>query len=188
MKGILNEKLRKSKKSQVWIETVLYTLIGLAIIGVLLAATKPKINSTKDEFVIQQTITALNEFEGKISEIKQAGGNSRIVDFQLSRGQLTISPTSSDIVWSIKDSAFKLSEENIVVNVAGSIKGLTTKNGDNYNILLFLNYTGVNSLTVDNKKTDLVLQPAKTPYVIMVRNTGEVNATTNLLIVDISAS
>ena len=39
----------KLKRGQVWVETVIYTLIGLAIIGVVMAAALPKINERKDE-------------------------------------------------------------------------------------------------------------------------------------------
>ena len=39
----------KFHKGQVWVETVLYTLIGLALIGVVLAIITPKINETRDK-------------------------------------------------------------------------------------------------------------------------------------------
>jgi len=38
------------KRAQVWVETVIYTLIGLSIMGVVLAVAIPKINETKDKF------------------------------------------------------------------------------------------------------------------------------------------
>ena len=163
-----------NKKSQVWIETVLYTLIGLAVIGLLLAATRPKINSTKDEFIIRQTITALNEIDSKISEIKQAAGNSRIIEFQLSRGELEISSSKNAISWTLKDSSYKLSEENIPVEIGG-ITALTQKNGDYFKIILLLNYSDTNYLIIDDQQKDLTLQTAKTPYNIQIENTGKVD-------------
>jgi type II secretory pathway pseudopilin PulG len=187
-KFILNSK--KNKRAQVWVETVLYTLIGLAIIGLLLAATKPKIDSTKDEFVIQQTIKALNQIDDKISEIKAADGNQRNIDFQISRGELKITPETSTISWILKDSAYRMSEENLIVEVAGNIKGVTLKNGDNYDIKLFLNYTGINILKQDNGDNELTLNPARIPYRIMVRNTGELQTveTKQLLVIDVDVS
>ena len=171
----------KNKEAQVWIETVLYTLIGLAVIGLLLAATKPKISSTKDEFIIQQTINALNELDSKISEIKQAAGNSRIIEFQLSRGELEISSSENAISWTLEDSSYKLSEENFPVKI-GDITALTQKSGDNFNILLLLNYTGVNNLTIDSQQKELTLPPAKTPYNILIENTGNVSSSGELVI------
>jgi uncharacterized membrane-anchored protein YitT (DUF2179 family) len=38
----------KERIGQIWIETVLYTLIGLALIGMVLAFIMPKINETKE--------------------------------------------------------------------------------------------------------------------------------------------
>jgi len=177
--------ISKNKKSQVWIETVLYTLIGLAVIGLLLAATRPKINSTKDEFIIQQTIKALNELDSKISEIKQAAGNSRIIEFQLSRGELTISNNS--ITWKLQDSSYKLSEENVPVKI-GDISALTQKNGDNYIITIFLDYSGVNSFTIDGKEKEITLQPAKIPYNLLIKNTGNISSSSGKLIIDFSVS
>ena len=49
-----------TKKSQVWVETVIYTLIGLSIIGILLAVLKPTVESTKDRLMIEQIIESKN--------------------------------------------------------------------------------------------------------------------------------
>ena len=42
---------RSDKKAQVWIETVIYTLIALALIGTVLAFVKPKIQEIQDKIV-----------------------------------------------------------------------------------------------------------------------------------------
>ena len=41
------------KIGQVWIETVLYTIVGLAIIGIVLGFAMPKINQAKDNALIE---------------------------------------------------------------------------------------------------------------------------------------
>ena len=45
-----------SRKGQIWIETVIYTLIGLALIGLVLAILTPKIKEFGDRQIIEQTI------------------------------------------------------------------------------------------------------------------------------------
>ena len=54
------------KKGQVWIETVVYTLIGLSIIAIILTMAMPQIDKMKDKSVVEQTATALNELDKKI--------------------------------------------------------------------------------------------------------------------------
>ena len=55
------------KKGQIWIETVLYTLIGLSLIGLVLAFVTPKINEARDNLVIEQTKDVMKIFDDKIN-------------------------------------------------------------------------------------------------------------------------
>ena len=54
------------KKGQVWIETVVYTLIGLSIIAIILTMAMPQIDKMKDKSVVEQTATALNELKSQL--------------------------------------------------------------------------------------------------------------------------
>ena len=49
----------KKNKGQIWIETVLYTLIGLVLIGVTLAIVMPKINAARDRILVEQTASSM---------------------------------------------------------------------------------------------------------------------------------
>jgi type II secretory pathway pseudopilin PulG len=171
------------KKAQVWIESVLYTLIGLAVIGLLLAVTRPKILQTQDQFVIQQTIRALNEFNNKIIEVKQATGNRRIIQFQLSKGELTIDGENERIEWRLQDSNFMYSEPGSTAQI-GALDVLTEKAADKYDITLALDYKTKNDLLLDNEQISRTLQPAKTPYSIIIENAGQ-NTQSGLLMIDI---
>ena len=63
-------KIRKQNKSgQVWIETVLYTLIGLVLIGLALGFIMPKINEARDKALVEQAINSLAELDSKITEV-----------------------------------------------------------------------------------------------------------------------
>ena len=49
----------KRKKGQIWVETVIYTLIAFAMIGLALSFVKPKIDEIQDRGIIEQSITLL---------------------------------------------------------------------------------------------------------------------------------
>ena len=172
------------KKAQIWIESVLYTLIGLAIIGLLIAVMRPKINQTQDQFVIQQTIRALNEIDNKILEIKQATGNRRIIEFQLSKGELTIIGDSDRIEWKLLGSTYMYSEPGSIAWI-NNMKVMTEKVSDKYDITLTLDYKNKNDLLIDSQQTSRTLQPAKTPYSLTVENAGQ-DSQSKLIKVDFS--
>ena len=65
----------RMERGQVWVETVLYTLIGLALIALVLAFVTPKINQSRDKIIVEQTINSLNEFDEKIGAVLSAPGN-----------------------------------------------------------------------------------------------------------------
>lgn len=171
------------KKAQIWIESVLYTLVGLAIIGLLLVTTRPRIASTQDQFIIQQTIKALNELDNKIIEIKQATGNRRIIQFQLSKGELFIDAENDRVKWKLSSSRYMYSEPGSTAAI-NNIDVYTEQKGDVYDIELTLDYTGKNDLTIDAQEKSRTLQAAKTPYSIMVENKGY-DQQSNLVNVDI---
>ena len=68
------------ERGQVWIETVLYTMIGLVLIGLVLGFVNPKIEESKDNLIIEQTLTLLNDLDSKINI---AQDNIRIASFSI---------------------------------------------------------------------------------------------------------
>lgn len=176
----------KDKKAVVWVSTVIYTLIGLSVIALLLAVVRPKIAEMKDSFVISQTISALNEFDAIITEIRQAVGNTREYDLRLSEGEFKIHCSESVIPgkgriqyirWYLPDSNHMFSEatqpgeEPIVIPVAGRIKAYTEKRGNVFAVTLTLDYSELD-LTFNGKDDDKTLQPAKTHYSLWLENVG----------------
>ena len=155
------------KKGVVWVSTVLYILISLAVIGIVIAAVQPRINATKDKAIIEQTINILNELDQKIIEVdNSAEGNVRSLSLQLKKGILRVNADSSPgtIEWSFKGSSYKYSEPGIPISI-GRIKALTTKVPRGFDINLTLHYD-VNFIS------DLELQPAEIPYNIFIKNNG----------------
>lgn len=162
------------KRGQVWVETVVYTLIGLAIIGIVLAAAIPKINNKKDEVVIEQSIEALGKIDEKIYEVIDQGvGNRRVVDLEISKGVLIVDMDEETISW-ILNSGVQYSEENVDIPL-GNLNITTTKKGSSswevkirvgYNI--DIRYNGENS---GQKQLD----PAPAPYKFVIENLGSVD-------------
>lgn len=172
------------KKAQVWVESVLYTLIGLAVIGLLLAVTRPKIAQIQDQYIIQQTIRALNEVDNKMLEIKQATGNRRVIQFQLSRGELTIDGANDNIQWKLTGSNYMFSEPDSTAWI-NNIKAYTQKMADKYDITLTLDYKNKNDLLLEGQQNSRTLQTAKTPYAITIENGGQ-DALSKLIKLDFS--
>src|SRR3989344_4085911 len=117
----------KNKRAQIWVETTIYTLIGLTIIGLVLSFAKPKIDSKKDEIIIDQSLEALSNIESKILEVKQATGNKRIIELKIGKGDLVIDSVSDTISWKIP-SRLMYSQEDSPINV-GKIKVTTYRPG-----------------------------------------------------------
>jgi type II secretory pathway pseudopilin PulG len=166
------------KRAQVWVETVIYTLIGLAIMGLILAAAKPRIDAKKDEILIEQAIEAMGNINQKIYEVQRAAGNRRAVDVKVGKGRLSFDLESDQIIWQI-DSSMEYSELDVPVSL-GTIDLLTT-GGDPYKVILTMNYSV--DLQFDEQTTGVRdLMQAPNPYSVTIENAG-ISDTDNRLII-----
>lgn len=161
-----------NKKAQIWVETAIYTLIGLTIIAILLSVALPQIDKIKDKSIITQTIEALNDLDNKILEIGQSPGNVRIVNFKVGKGKLEINPSINSITYSLEETRLELSEPGQVIQ-EGPIALETVKYGSRFNIILTMDYS--NSLNITYEGVDdkiKTLQATVTPYNIQIENKG----------------
>jgi|SRR3989344_6058260 len=161
-------------KGQVWVETVIYTLIGIALIGLVLAILTPKIKEFRDRSVIEQTVESLNLLDSKIADVLDAPGNKRKVSMGLQRGMIVIEPLNNTIKYLLEESNVRYSEPGIPLDI-GRIKVLTAKLTDSYRITLTLHYNY--NITFDGKDERDASQftPASIPYDFFVENRGVVN-------------
>src|SRR3989344_7965453 len=81
--------LMRQTKGQVWVETVVYTLIAFALIGLVLAFVKPKIEEIQDKGLVDQSVEVLEEIDSVIGNIGSAG-NQRVLSLGISKGTLNI--------------------------------------------------------------------------------------------------
>ncbi|MEM4271538.1 MAG: hypothetical protein QXD13_00365 [Candidatus Pacearchaeota archaeon] len=163
------------KRAQVWIETVLYTLIGLALIGVALGFIMPKINESKDKLMVEQAINTLSVMDGKINEVVEGGaGNIREVEFSMKRGEFYINSTGDNIVFVIPGLSKLQSEEGREVKVGRiamtSIQG--QKTSTTYLKIAYsinITYKEKSGAAVDK---DIKFTAASVPYKFLIENEG----------------
>jgi len=157
---------------QIWIETVLYTLIGLALIGISLAIVTPKINSARDRIVVEQTIDSLGILDSKINEVLERGaGNKRIVEqFSMKRGVMFINSTGDEIVFILEDLGGPYSEPGVVINEEGRIEILSETAKKGSRVYLTLRYKNINLTYGEDEFKKF--SAAATPYRFSIENLG----------------
>ncbi len=158
--------------AQVWVETVIYTLIGLAVIGILLAVAKPKIDSMKDKLVIDQSIDALNKINEKIYEVQRSAGNRRVIDLKVAKGKFVIDYDSENpddmLYWEI-ESKNEYSEPGVDVPNGKMI--IKTIEANPWKVTIQIKYAvdiRFNNQTIGRKE----LEQSPTPYSLSIENIG----------------
>jgi type II secretory pathway pseudopilin PulG len=161
--------LPKSRRAQVWIETVIYTLIALVIIGLALTFVQPKIMELQDRATLQQSISMLNEIDNKILSLSQSSpGNTRKLEINIRAGSLTIDGINDAIRFSLEKSHYQLSEPDTEVNY-GDIAVYTHPVNELNTINMTLNYSEYN-LTYQKLDAIKTITQASTPYNLFISN------------------
>lgn len=159
------------KRAQVWVETVIYTLIGLVIIGLLLAFVKPAIDEKRDQIVLQQSLEMMNSINGEIENAIYYGkGNSIPVEISIKKGELVIKPSEGEIEFKMR-SKYKYSQPGKNVNI-GKVIARTNEATTDYDVSFKIKYDSA-SITFNNEAQDKILQQAPTPYKVYITNNGE---------------
>ncbi len=177
-----------NKKAQIWIEVVIYFLIGLALISLVLAFLLPEINQTIDRIIIEQTIEDMNNIDVSMRDVTYALGNVRTRKFRIKKGGLVIDCLSDSIFFELENSRKEFSEPGTPVSL-GFLNILTLKEGeDRYNIKLLLNYSEYLNLSLSGKQDVMTFPRASSVYEISIENTGYNNTLniTHINILDIS--
>ncbi|MBI2631984.1 hypothetical protein HYW75_03200 [Candidatus Pacearchaeota archaeon] len=175
----------KFKNGQVWIETVIYTVIGLALIGTVLAFVSPKISETRDKIAIEQSIEAMQTLDAKVQEVIGEGtGSKRIIGaFNLKRGELIIDPSKDGntpvnfdtITLKISNLKYLYSESGEKINF-GRVELISTKGAKTNEVELVLRY---NSIKYGNQDSIKLITAASTPYKLSIENKKDAGGTGN---------
>jgi len=161
----------KNKNAQVWIETVLYTVIGLALIGLVLAFITPKINEARDRIVVEQAIESLNGLDEKLNI---GSGNVRNAEFVIKRGELLINSSGDSLILSINDLSKPYSEPNVSIPY-GRIDLISRVGQKQSSIKMTLNYNNRFNITYNGKDEDKKFTISSTPYQFVISNKGAEN-------------
>ena len=159
------------KKGQIWIETVIYTLIGISLIGLVLAIMTPKINEFRDGAIIDQTIESLNIFDSQINDVVSRGlGNVRTVEFNMKRGSLYFNTTGEYILFVLEDSRVIFSQPNVTVGL-GRIDVTTIEGSKVHKVSLLMSYS--HNLTFNrNDEIEKKFTPTSITYKFVIENKG----------------
>jgi len=126
-----------NKKAQIWVETAIYILIGLALIAIIITVATPQIEKIKDKTIIDQTISAMNTLDSKILEVQQSEGSVGKVIFKIAKGRLEIDAIENEIKYVLEDTKLELSEPGVEIK-QGNIILITEKSGARYDINLIM--------------------------------------------------
>jgi type II secretory pathway pseudopilin PulG len=161
-----------NKIGQVWIETVLYTLIGLALMGLALGFIMPKINEARDKALVEQAINSLAELDGKVTTAIQTGpGNIRQAEFLMKKGELYINSSSNEIIFVLKDLTKPYSQPGVNISMG---RVVVLSEGEKPSTVYLRLIYGAN-ITYNGKDEDKKFTAASTPYKFSIVNKGTVN-------------
>ncbi|MEM3091338.1 MAG: hypothetical protein QXU39_01625, partial [Candidatus Pacearchaeota archaeon] len=160
---------RSGKKAQIWIETVIYTLIAFTLIGLVLAFAKPKIEEIRDKSIIEQSIKVLENID-LIIRTMGGPGNQRAINLVISKGTLNIDGSNDTIFFKI-ESTYRYSEPGRNINL-GNIIVHTTQIGKINEVTLTRSYKDEYNLTFQNMHQIGQIPKASTPYKILITNNG----------------
>ena len=157
-------------KGQIWVETVIYTLIGLALIGLVLAILTPKIKEFRDRTVIEETLSLLNVFDSKINDVLDAPGNKRKVEMTIDKGIFSIDSQKDALFFVLDGAHVKYSEPGVSLDI-GRVNVTTDIEGENYKITLETHY--VHNITFDGSDDETQeFTAVSLPYKIFIENKG----------------
>ena len=168
------------KKGQIWVETVIYTLIALILIGAVLAFIIPKVEEIQDKAIIEQSITMMQSIDDIIISVIQGGpGNKRIIDLGIKKGTLKIDSPKDEIVFEIQ-SEYVYSEIGEKINI-GSIIALTEETQTLNKLTLTSNYSKYD-LTYNGKNESKSISQASTLYKFSIENKGGTKIVIDIII------
>ncbi len=163
-------KNKKEKKAQLWVSTVLYTLIGLTVISMLLLAAKPKIEQSRDNFIIQYMLNTMESFYSELYATSISPGASRQFFITIHKGVLSFNTSNDVIMWEMPCS-FAYSEPGQILKV-GHITVLT-ENKTGYTVKAWLNLTNLINITFNaNDNIVQTFGKAPRPYELWLKNNG----------------
>lgn len=160
----------KNNRGQVWVETVIYTLIAFVMIGLVLSYAKPKIEEFQDRAILQQSTNMIKQIDSTIL-IMGASGNQRILEIGIKKGLLKIDGANDKIIFEM-ESKNVYSEPGKEIN-DGNIVVLTEKKSRYNLVTLTRDYSKDYNLKFNGKDELKILSKSSNPYNLFILNEGK---------------
>jgi len=160
----------KNIHGQVWVETVIYTLIAFVMIGLVLSYARPKIEEMQDRAILQQSTEMMKQIESTVLSMSGAG-NQRILEIGIKDGNLKIDAVNNKIIFEL-ESKNVYSEPGKQINDGSVIVLTETKTGYNL-VTLTSDYSNNYDLKFDGKEEVKTISKASNPYDMYILNEGE---------------
>lgn len=162
----------KSKLGQVWVETVIYTLIALILIGTVLAFAKPKIEQLQDKALIEQSLEIMDTINNNVQNVVQGGpGNKRVIDIGLKKGSITVDGPNNQVYFKLEGTKHVYSEPGKDVLV-GDVNVTTVQKAGKYDVILTNNYPDYEIMYNADALGSKTITKAPNPYKIIILNNG----------------
>jgi len=160
----------KNNRGQIWIETVIYTLIAFVMIGLVLSFIKPKIEEWRDQTIVEQSLNMLEDIDNVILAIRDVPGNQRLIKLGIKRGILEINGEDDKISFEVESKyAYSQPGENVSY---GNVNVRTEKTSRLHTVTLTSDYADDYNLTYKEKDETKALSKAPTPYQVYLSNKG----------------
>ena len=160
----------KKRRGQIWVETVIYTLIAFVMIGLVLSFVKPKIEEIRDQAIIEQSLNMFDEINNVILAIRDIPGNKRLVELNVKKGILKIDGEDDKIILEL-ESKFTYSQPGEDVRY-GDIIARTEKKGRINIVTLTGDYSDKYNITYNDEDVIKPLTKSAIPYKIFISNKG----------------
>ena len=162
--------LFENRRGQIWVETVIYTLIAFSLMGLVLAFVVPKIEEARDKGIIEQSIKVLEDIDGFV-RLLGIPGNLRVFDLSINKGSLTFDSINDALIFEI-ESKYTYSEPGEQINV-GNIIVITQQKGNLNDVTLTRNYSEKYNITFENSEAIEKINKASLPYNVRISNKGQ---------------
>ena len=161
--------LKKNQRGQIWVETVIYTLIAFVMISLVLVFANPRINELQDKAVIDQSVSIMEKIDTIIEDIINVPGNKRFIDLSIKKGTLNIDGLNDLLIFEIESAhIYSQPGEDIVY---GGVVVHTQKKGELNTVTLTANYSTYN-ITFQKDDESKLISKSSTPYKLFITNNG----------------
>jgi type II secretory pathway pseudopilin PulG len=158
------------KEGQVWIETVIYTLIAFVMIGLVLSYARPKIEQLQDNAILQQSIDMMKQIDSTILDMGGAG-NQRILEIGVKKGTLNLDCINNKMIFEMESKSL-YSEPGKSINDGSVIIFTEKKTGYNL-VTLTVDYSSNYDLKFEGNDILKSISKASTSYKLSILNEGQ---------------